>query len=63
MKQPYKKPEPGDKVELTINNKTEQGILLESHDRGILLLKTSSGYNIGFKREDIKEIKLIVIPK
>jgi glutamyl-tRNA(Gln) amidotransferase subunit D len=59
MKQPYKKPEPGDKVELTINNKTEQGILLESHDRGILLLKTSSGYNIGFKREDIKEIKLI----
>ncbi len=59
MKQPYKKPEPGDKVEITINNKNEQGILLESHDTGILLLKQPNGYNIGFKKTDVSEIKLL----
>lgn len=59
MKKPYKKPEPGDKVEVTINNKKETGILLESHDSGILLLKLSNGYNIGFKKEDIAEIKVL----
>lgn len=59
MKTPFKKPEPGDKVEITINNKTETGKLLESHDRGILLLKLNNGYNIGFKKEDISKISLI----
>jgi len=59
MKTPFKNPEPGDQVEITINNKTETGRLLESHDRGILLLKLNSGYNIGFKKEDISKISLI----
>ncbi len=59
MKKLYKKPEPGDKVEITINGKSESGILLESHDRGVLLLKQVNGYNLGFKKEDISEIKLV----
>jgi glutamyl-tRNA(Gln) amidotransferase subunit D len=59
MKKPFRAPEPGDKVQVIVEGKSEEGNLLESHDSGILLLKLSSGYNIGFKKEDISEIKLI----
>ncbi len=52
-------PEAGDKIEIRINNKTEKGVLLDSHDRGVLLLKLDNGYNIGLKKEDISEIKII----
>jgi len=59
MKKLFKKPESGDKIEVIINNKKEKGILLESHDSGILLLKLDNGYNIGLKRENISEIKIL----
>ena len=59
MKKPFKKPEPGDKVEVIINNKKEKGILLENHDPGVLLLKLDNGYNIGLKRENISNIKIL----
>lgn len=59
MKKQFKKPEVGDKVEIVIGGRSEEGILLESHDRGVLLLKLDSGYNIGFKKEDISEIKVL----
>jgi glutamyl-tRNA(Gln) amidotransferase subunit D len=59
MKKSFKKPEPGDGVEIIINNKKEKGILLESHDPGVLLLKLDNGYNIGLKRENISEIKIL----
>lgn len=55
-----KKAEVGDEVLLkTKNRKEEKGILLESHEPGVLLLKLKSGYNIGVKRKDIKKIKII----
>jgi len=59
MKKPYNNPVPGDSVEITINEKIERGVLLESHDTGILLLKLDNGYNIGYKKEDISEIKIL----
>ena len=59
MKKLFKKPEPGDEIEVLLNNRIEKGILLDGHDRGVLLLKLSSGYNIGLKKEDISEIKVI----
>ena len=59
MKKPFKKPEPGDLVEIKINDKVEKGKYLESHDRGVVLLKLDSGYNIGLKKEDISEIKVV----
>lgn len=58
-KKPFNPPQPGDKIEIIINGKSETGILLESPDAGILLLKLNNGYNIGFKKEDITEIKVI----
>jgi len=59
MKKQFKKPESGDLVEVSINDKIERGKYLESHDLGVVLLKLSSGYNIGLKKEDISEIKVI----
>jgi len=58
-KKPFKQPEVGDKIEVSINNKKEIGILLDTHDSGVLLLKLDNGYNIGLKKEDIKEIEII----
>ena len=59
MKKPYKNPEVGDRIEVSINRKKEVGVLLDSHDKGILLLKLDSGYNIGLKKEDISEIRIL----
>jgi len=61
MKKLHKKPEPGDKIEVIIvgKEKNQEGILLESHDPGVLLLKLDSGYNIGLKKEDIREIRVL----
>ena len=60
MKKPYRNPEPGDRVEIVSDGKVKnEGVMLESHERGVLLLKLGNGYNIGLKKEDIKEIKII----
>ena len=59
MKKPFVNPVAGDLVEITINNKKEKGILLDSYGAGIMLLKLSNGYNIGLKKEDVSEIKVI----
>lgn len=50
---------PGDIVEIKTIKETLQGTLLESHEPGIILLKLKSGYNIGIKKEDIHELKII----
>jgi len=51
--------QPGDKV--TINTKTtsEEGILIPSPDADVVILKLKTGYNQGFDKKDVKEIKLI----
>ena len=55
-----KKAQVGDEVLIVMENKKEeQGILLESHEAGIVLLKLKSGYNIGQKKRDIKKIKIL----
>ena len=59
MKQIYKKLDPGDKVEIIVNGKKETGIYLESHKAGVLLLKLENGYNLGFNKENISDIKIL----
>jgi len=49
----------GDYVEVHLVKQIYEGILLESSDREIILLKLDNGYNIGFKKKDILEIKFI----
>ncbi|MBU0958850.1 MAG: Glu-tRNA(Gln) amidotransferase subunit GatD [Nanoarchaeota archaeon] len=52
---------PGDRVEVHLSKVIYGGILLESpeDEKGIVLLKLDSGYNIGLNKKDIIEIKRI----
>ena len=52
---------PGDFVEVHMLHKIYEGALLETpeDETGIVLLKLSSGYNIGFIKKDVTEIKLL----
>ena len=51
----------GDTVRIILPKEEYTGILLESpgDEKGIILLKLDSGYNIGLKKKDILEIKFI----
>ena len=58
MKQEAK---PGDYIEIHLGKVIYEGILLESpeDEKGLVLFKLNSGYNIGFNKKDIFEIKFI----
>lgn len=49
----------GDRVDIRTVHGNQQGVLIESSEPGIVLLKLSSGYNIGIKKEDIVEISVL----
>jgi len=51
----------GDKVKVELVKKDYEGILLESpqDEKGIILLKLNSGYNIGINKKDTLEVKLL----
>jgi len=55
------KANPGDRVEVHLTKLIYEGILLEvpKSEKGIVLLKLDSGYNIGFNKKDIHEIKTL----
>src|SRR3989338_4144672 len=62
MKKPEKgKPQPGDLVEVHLIKVIYEGTLLQvpEDERGIVLLKLDSGYNIGFNKKDIVEVKVL----
>ncbi|MFA5953006.1 MAG: Glu-tRNA(Gln) amidotransferase subunit GatD [Candidatus Pacearchaeota archaeon] len=50
---------PGDLVEINFIKKSYKGIFLESPEPGIFLLKTDSGYNLGFNKKDILNINVL----
>jgi len=51
----------GDYVEISLIKRSYKGVLLESpeSDKGIILLKLNTGYNIGFNKKDILEIRIL----
>lgn len=51
----------GDLVEIHLMKVIYEGILLESpeSEKGIILIKLGNGYNIGFNKKDILEIKVL----
>ena len=49
----------GDYVEVHLTRQIYEGVLLENPESGIILLKLDSGYNIGFNKKDVQEIKVI----
>ena len=54
-----KLPETGDEVIVKTKSGVEKGILLKSHEPGVVLLKLGSGYNIGIKNRDAEYIQLV----
>jgi len=52
---------PGDYVELHLTRVIYEGTLLESPEteKGVVLLKLGSGYNIGFNKKEVLEIKVL----
>ncbi len=50
---------PGNKVKLQTKERTWEGHILESHDPEIILLKLSSGYNIGIRESEIISVKIL----
>src|SRR3989344_990291 len=56
-----KSAQPGDYVEVHLLKKIYEGTLLEKpeDEKGILLLKLESGYNIGLNKKDILKINLV----
>jgi len=52
---------PGDRIKVILSKEEYEGILIESptNEKGLLLLKLGSGYNIGFSKKDILEIVLL----
>jgi glutamyl-tRNA(Gln) amidotransferase subunit D len=49
----------GDKVSLQTKEKVWEGYILESYDPEIILLKLTSGYNIGIREGEVLEAKVI----
>jgi len=49
----------GDYVKIVLMKKEYEGILLENPEPGIILLKLDSGYNIGFNKKDVLDIKVV----
>lgn len=51
----------GDYVEVHLSKLIYEGVLLENPEdgKGIVLLKLDSGYNIGFNKKDVLEVKLL----
>ncbi len=52
-------PQHGDIVKITTKKGTEQGMLMPSPQKDVLLLKLDTGYNLGFKQEDVKSVVLV----
>ena len=55
------KAESGDYVEVSLMKKECRGTLLKTpkDEKGIIMLKLDSGYNVGFKRKDVLEIEVL----
>lgn len=55
------KPQSGDIIEVHLSKIIYQGMLVEApeNEKGVVLIKLDSGYNIGFNKKDIIEIKIL----
>ncbi len=52
-------PQHGDIVKVTTKKGTEQGMLMPSPQKDVLLIKLDTGYNLGFKQEDVKSVVVV----
>lgn len=50
---------PGDIIRIKTAKEEIEGILVESYEPGVVLIKLESGYNIGISRDNILDIKVV----
>jgi glutamyl-tRNA(Gln) amidotransferase subunit D len=54
------KTNPGDKITITLNDGHQEiGIVMPSSKPQIIIIKLSTGYNVGFERKNIKDLKIL----
>ena len=51
--------QPGDNVTIITKTSKEEGILIPSPDKSVVILKLKTGYNQGFDAKNVKEITLV----
>ena len=59
MTEKGKDAKPGDLIKIKTAKEDINGILIESYEPGVVLIKLESGYNIGVDRSNILDIKII----
>ncbi|MBI2102506.1 Glu-tRNA(Gln) amidotransferase subunit GatD [Candidatus Woesearchaeota archaeon] len=52
-------PQHGDVVKVTTKKGTEQGMLMPSPKKDVVLIKLDTGYNLGFKKEEVKSVLVV----
>ena len=52
-------PKPGDLVKVTTDKQSEEGVLIPSPKKDIVIIKLDNGYNVGFKKEEIKDLTIV----
>jgi len=52
-------PNTGDSVKVSTKKGTEEGILMPSSDKEVVMIKLDNGYNLGFEKKDVKKITLV----
>ena len=50
---------PGDRVQIKTKKSTEEGVLIPSSEKNVVLIKLDNGYNLGFEKKDITSTKLL----
>lgn len=56
-------PQTGDKVKVVTSTEAIEGILMPSAEKEAVIIKLSTGYNMGFKKKEIKKIEVLKIEK
>ncbi len=50
---------PGDTVKVVLPTAEYMGVLLEGSEKGVLMLKLASGYNVGFSKRDVVSVNVV----
>lgn len=50
---------PGDRIKIVLPKGGYEGVFIENPEKGIILIKLDSGYNIGINRKDVLEIRVL----
>jgi len=54
-------PKPGDSVRLETSEKPIEGTLMQSPEKGIVIVKLDNGYNVGVEEGRIKKVEILFL--